>query len=249
MMNFKEYAAFYDLIYRNKDYENEVNFIVSLIKKYDTLGANFICDIGCGTGKHAELLNNLGYKVTGVELSPQMIELAADRCTEEVQFINAGIHDFQSAQAYDVCISLFHVISYLTSDVDLELAFKNVSANLRRGGIFLFDFWFYEGVHKLKPETRVHEFEGSGLTVKKFVESDWHPRESLVIVDYNMEINFQNAPSRFVKETHKMRYFKLKEIETLAVNAGLEVLEFIHFYDGGEVNSDCWAVGCLARKI
>lgn len=248
-MNFSEYAAYYDLIYQQKNYEHEVNFLIKLIKKYDLLGSSLVCDIGSGTGKHAELFHEIGYKVTGIELSPKMIAVAKTRCGEKVQFVNASIQDFQSAQDFDVCISLFHVISYLTSDTDLELAFKNVSVNLRNGGLFLFDFWFYDGVHHLKPEDRVHDFLGTDLNVKKIVKSNWRNKENLVIINYLMEVKFRDTPVQFIRETHKMRYFKLEEINALAENAGFEVLEFTHFYDGSDVNPNCWAIGCVARKI
>ena len=249
MMQFCQYARYYDLIYKNKPYQKEINFIESLIHKYDLLGGKNICDIGCGTGKHADLLEKAGYDVTGVEVSEKMLELASNRCSNRIRFLNAGIQDFKSSKDFDVCISLFHVLSYLTTNNELTSAFENVSSNLRSGGLFIFDFWFYDGVHHLKPEDRVHEFEGADLKVKKIVKSDWCPNEKLVVVDYRMEVKFGDSVLQTIEETHKMRYFKVEEIKNLAKRAGFQVLEFTNFYDGEEINDTRWAIGCIVRKM
>ncbi|MDY0327537.1 MAG: class I SAM-dependent methyltransferase, partial [Arcobacteraceae bacterium] len=62
------YSQYYDLLYSDKDYIGEVEYVDSLIKansnKVETL-----LDMGCGTGKHAELFCDKGYKVHGIDLS------------------------------------------------------------------------------------------------------------------------------------------------------------------------------------
>ena len=71
----KDYSLLYDLIYSKKDYKAETNLISELIKKFLSSKVN-ILDIGCGTGQHTLELLKKGYKVTGVDLSNEMLKIA-----------------------------------------------------------------------------------------------------------------------------------------------------------------------------
>ena len=72
------YSRYYDLIYQNKDYFSEVEYIESLIKK-DSIEIKTILDLGCGTGRHDELLCDKGYVVHGVDISEEMLKIAETR--------------------------------------------------------------------------------------------------------------------------------------------------------------------------
>ena len=65
---FAKYSEYYDLIYTDKDYQKEVDYIDQLIQKYHPK-AKTILDLGCGTGVHANLLAAKGYRVMGIDLS------------------------------------------------------------------------------------------------------------------------------------------------------------------------------------
>ncbi|WP_341999478.1 hypothetical protein [Chlorogloeopsis sp. ULAP02] len=66
MSVFGNYARYYDLLYRDKDYVGEALFIRRLIQNHAP-EAQDILELGCGTGNHAVLLAKEGYKVHGVE--------------------------------------------------------------------------------------------------------------------------------------------------------------------------------------
>ncbi|MCB0744230.1 MAG: class I SAM-dependent methyltransferase, partial [Ignavibacteriae bacterium] len=76
MNKFNLYAKYYDLLYNDKDYQGEVDYINKLIKTNSNQSSHAILDLGCGTGIHANLFTNLDYQVDGVDMSPQMIERA-----------------------------------------------------------------------------------------------------------------------------------------------------------------------------
>ena len=78
----KEYSQIYDLLYKSKDYEREVEYLNKLIKKNYKKKIKNILDIGCGTGKHASLLVDKGYQLHGVDMSPQMISIAKKNFTK-----------------------------------------------------------------------------------------------------------------------------------------------------------------------
>ncbi len=64
---FENYSQYYDLLYQDKDYIAESEFIHSLIQKFAN-NAKTVLDLGCGTGRHDILLSQQGYDVTGVAI-------------------------------------------------------------------------------------------------------------------------------------------------------------------------------------
>jgi cyclopropane fatty-acyl-phospholipid synthase-like methyltransferase len=62
----------YDLLYKKKNYEQEAEYVSSLIKNYNNSAKNLL-EFGSGTGKHAKFLAKKGYSVHGIEYSHEMI--------------------------------------------------------------------------------------------------------------------------------------------------------------------------------
>ena len=72
-MLYKDFAKYYDLVYSNKNYQKEANFIDEILKKH-TNGES-ILDIACGTGNHAKLLVKKGYKIMGIDKNKEVLSV------------------------------------------------------------------------------------------------------------------------------------------------------------------------------
>jgi predicted TPR repeat methyltransferase len=72
------YGRYYDLLYRDKDYAAESEYVASHIRKH-VPRAKRILELGCGTGGHAVLLAAMGFDVHGVDLSEAMLGRANAR--------------------------------------------------------------------------------------------------------------------------------------------------------------------------
>src|SRR5947209_3291762 len=125
-MNFIEYAPYYDLLYKDKDYEDEANYVHNLIKKFHPASIT-ILDLGCGTGKHAFALSQLNYHVTGIDKSMQMVSIAQQAAQNDTEFLWGDLRHIRLQKKFDVVISLFDVISYQVEDDDLVSAFETAS--------------------------------------------------------------------------------------------------------------------------
>ena len=74
MTVFGNYAHYYDLLYQDKNYVGETQFIHKLIQTHAPNAKN-ILELGCGTANHALLLAKEGYQVHGVDMSQEMINI------------------------------------------------------------------------------------------------------------------------------------------------------------------------------
>jgi len=71
---YKEMAKYYDLFYSNKSYQKEVDFLAQIIGNRKS-----ILDVGCGTGIHMSILENIGYNCDGIDLNKEMLDIAKNR--------------------------------------------------------------------------------------------------------------------------------------------------------------------------
>ena len=59
MSVFGNYSKYYNLLYKDKDYQGEVDFVAGLVAKHSQGKAKTVLDIGSGTGNHDLLLAQL----------------------------------------------------------------------------------------------------------------------------------------------------------------------------------------------
>ena len=118
MSVFGAYSQYYDLLYRDKDYRGETDFIATLLERFAP-GAGSVCELGCGTGQHASLLAERGYEIYGVDLSEAMLDGARRRLGDlpqdiarRLRFSAGDVCNIQLQQEFDAILSLFHVVSY-----------------------------------------------------------------------------------------------------------------------------------------
>lgn len=216
---FDGYSQYYDLLYRDKDYVAEVEYVVSHIKKY-LPNAKQILELGCGTGVHAEHLARLGFDVVGVDISETMLARAEDRKAKlptevgaRLTFIRGDARSVRTGQTYDIVISLFHVMSYQTTNADLEAVFSTAAIHLTDGGVFLYDYWYGPAVLMQKPEVRVKRLEDDRIKVTRIAEPVMHVNENLVNVNYSVFIEEKpTGKTTQLTETHRMRYLFLPEL-------------------------------------
>ena len=128
---FDAYAEYYDLLYSDKDYAGEANYIHGLIQKFAPKSKS-ILELGSGTGRHAALLSEKGYTVHGVERSKTMLAQAEilSKKDSRLSFSEGDLREARIGKKFDVVMSLFHVISYQTSNQDLKAAFATVEEHL-----------------------------------------------------------------------------------------------------------------------
>lgn len=253
MEAFHDYAYYYNLFYGDKDYAAEAGTIEGILKKYGKKDAKKeILNIGCGTGRHDVELHKLGYKIHGIDLSAEMVDIARANIPNQDDFVYEvqDARDFAVEEPYDIIISLFHVMSYQNKNEDLNKVFTCVNKALNAGGMFVFDAWYGPGVLSDKPVVRVKRVDDEDNFFVRIAEPVMHPNENIVSVQY--EVNVIHKPDGKIKqihETHNMRYFFKPEIEELLKQNGLKLVECLDCNTLKTPDFHSWTSYFIARKM
>ncbi len=259
MTVFGSYSRYYNLLYKDKDYSGEVEYVRAIIQGHSP-DARTILDLGCGTGKHDFLLAEIGYEVSGVDMSQEMLAVAGAHHSSlyapEViiphqgspTFLLGDIRSVRLDRTFDVVISLFHVMSYQTGNEDLIAAFDTVRAHLKPGGIFIFDCWYGPGVLTDRPVVRVKRLEDETCVLTRIVEPTMYPNDNLVELNYQiLAQDKESGAFEEVRETHLMRYLFYPEVENIVNESGMSIEAATEWMTGREPGFDTWGVCFVVR--
>lgn len=256
MANFGQYAAYYDLLYADKDYAAETEFVANVLAREAPLAVR-VLDMGCGTGVHADLLTRSGYSVHGIDRSPGMIEIAQARLLAQgervgcppLSFGVADVRTYRGAETFDAVISLFHVLSYQTSNDDLMAMLQTAAHHLRPDGILLCDFWYGPAVLSEQPSVRVKRCEGADIAITRIAEPRLNVRDSVCDISYTLYLEDTKAATiSRITELHSMRYIFLPELDLMARASGLSLKSSFEWLSGDTPGGKSWSVCAVLQK-
>ena len=250
MSVFGNYARYYDLLYRDKDYAGEAAYVAGLLRRHAP-AARSVLELGCGTGRHAELLSGAGYRIMGIDRSAEMLTRARERSDAAgtgLEFAQGDICALDLGRRFDAALSLFHVVSYQVDNDALRGLFAGVRDHLVAGGVFVFDAWYGPAVLTDRPAVRVLRLADERIEVTRVAEPVMHAARN--VVDVNYEILIRDKAGGGVEqvcESHAMRYLFEPEIELLLAEAGMELAASEEWLTGKAPGFDTWGVCFVAR--
>ncbi len=222
MSVFKDYSKYYNLLYKDKNYKAEVDYVLDLVSKQNVSGRT-ILNLGCGTGNHDFIFAEKGFEVFGVDLSEEMIEIAKSKISKKntISFAQGDIRSFSIDKEFDIVLSLFHVMSYQTTNDDLVKTIKMAYKHLQKGGVFIFDCWYGPGVLTDNPQHKNKDFENDDFKVNRITSPTLINIENCVNVKFNVTITDKKTNEVYnLEELHKMRYLFIPELKYLLEQAG-----------------------------
>lgn len=240
MSVFGSYSQYYNLLYADKDYQGEADFIHQLIDRYQP-NTKSILELGCGTGIHAALLADRGYEIHGVDLSSDMLSQAEAKHHANTTFSLGDARTVRLDRQFDTVLSLFHVVSYHTTNAELLAAFETAKVHLKPNGIFIFDVWYGPAVLNNRPSVRVKRLENEQIQVTRIAEPDIYPNLNRVDVNYQIQITDKATGSvDTIHETHPMRYLFTPELELIAAQSGMSLLHSGEWLSDATPGLDSW---------
>ena len=134
------FAEVYDALLGDRSFQ-DMRFTFEWIRNRHSLQFASAADIGCGTGTFVDYLCRAGSgPVWGVDLSPQMLEVAAVKNVgNRAKFLLQDMRQLRLPQPVDLVTCQFEALNYLTTTDDLHSAMFSFGSALTSGGSAVFD--------------------------------------------------------------------------------------------------------------
>ena len=134
-------ADSYDRLTNDVDYRATVDFYFDILDR-EGLRPKTAADLACGTGSVALLLAERGLRTTAVDMSPEMLTVAAQKAQEienRPVFVCQPLQELRLPRGVDLAVCALDSLDYITDPADCAEAIRRVYKVLNPGGIFIFD--------------------------------------------------------------------------------------------------------------
>ena len=134
-------AASYDRLTNDVDYTAVVQFYYEILNR-EGLQPRTAVDLACGTGSVAVLLAQRGLQVTAVDMSEDMLCMAAQKAQEvklPIRFVCQKLQQLCLPKAVDLAVCALDSMDYITDPQDCREVIRRIYKALNPGGCFIFD--------------------------------------------------------------------------------------------------------------
>lgn len=219
MKNYQKFAAVYDSIMDDSLYDQWTDFSLRHFPKKKKAK---LLELACGTGIQSIRFKQAGFDVTGLDLSQDMLDLAAKRAKTarvDIPFVQGNMLDLSSVGTFDYVTCYSDSICYMEDEVEVGDVFRQVYDHLNEGGIFIFDVHSTYQTDEVFPGYSYHENAEDFAMVW-----DTYEDEAPHSVVHELTFFIQDEDGRFTRydEIHEERTYDLLTYDILLEQAGFK---------------------------
>lgn len=136
---YAKFATVYDDLMIDIPYDQYVDIVELAVGE---LKDKSVLDIGCGTGVLSIKFAERGSRVTGVDISGDMLQVARETAVEQgesIEFIEQSMDQLTVNKKYDVAVIAIDSLNYVIEEEAVKATFSRVYEALNVGGVFIFD--------------------------------------------------------------------------------------------------------------
>lgn len=253
---YRNSAWFYDVDNRDNLYA-DIPFYIDYAKAL----AGEVLELGCGTGRVALSLAKQGIKVTGLDLSDQMLEVFKDKLDaqadlkDKITLIHGNMADFNLNHKFSLIIAPFRAFQALTNDEDIANSLQCIKDHLSDDGVFIVNMfnprpnmdetWCYPEIVQWE---RDDETTGNHI-VKKHRGDRIDTKNQIIYVQSAFEVTDKNGASKRITDDLKLKYFYRDQIVSVIESAGLFVEESFGWYDKASIEENNREIILVCKKI
>ena len=240
-------APFYDAVNAEIDYSRWADFIDDVVTRECKEKPSLALDLGCGTGKMTLELASRGYDMTGIDYSPEMLDIARERaeeCGADVLWLCQDMREFELYGTVDLAVCALDGMNHLTSAADMAKCLSLVHNYLIPDGIFVFDI---NGKYKFENIYANNSYvmeEDTGVCV-------WQNcyNERTKLCDFYITLFRECSDGRYERfdETQRERMYTLRSIKRHLADASFEFIGAYSDFDFTEATDADERIYIVAR--
>lgn len=212
-------SPYYHILYQHRN-DTEAQLFMNNLTRFLKIpkGADVI-DLPCGKGRHAKYLSELGYNVTGLDLSKNSIDHSKQY---EHEFLHFDVHDMRNPldKKYDAILNLFTSFGYFESDEEDLLVLSNFKNALKHNCFAVIDFI---NIEKAKAQLIAHEtkiIDGIEFQITRKIVDEFIVKE--------ITINDNGTVHHFYE---KVKCIDLKKINQYLTKVGFKLIHTFGNYN------------------
>ena len=212
-------AKWFEYLNDDCDYENWSQYLIAKLRPFSFRTG---LDVGCGGGWFTRAFQRAGYQMTGLDISPEMLDFAQEQALKSglrSEYLLGDITRFRSPKKYGFVTAINDCINYIPK-ARLLSAFKKVYALLEKDGVFLFDI-SSERKFKNKIANTVSVDDRDDVTYFSFNKEE----EDGVTMEVSLFVRRKDGLFERLDETHRQYRYTEEEILSALAEAGFTVLE------------------------
>ncbi|MBX3101360.1 MAG: class I SAM-dependent methyltransferase [Bacteroidetes bacterium] len=214
-------SRWYPSLYAHRNEAEAQAFIELLMRRLMLPPQSHLLDLGCGQGRHSRALHALGYRVTGVDLSPNNIATASAMSAPGLQYVRADMRALHLQDRFDAVLNLFTSFGYFADIADNTRVLRNIYDHLKPGGWFVLDFFNAAWVRRHLVPEEVVERPGVRFLIRRYLVHEKVRKE--------ITVTHRTGTEFFYEE---VQLFTPATLRTLLIRQGFTLAELWGDYEG-----------------
>lgn len=220
-------SKYYHILYKNRDEKEAQSFIDFLLEEIELDSDAKVLDLACGKGRHSLYFSNLGYQVTGVDLSVNSIAAAKKYEKDNLHFDVKDMREPFEEDHFDLVANLFTSFGYFDNLKDNIKVLNSIETMMSEDGHFVIDFMNVEkGLRNLVP-TEEKEIDGVKFEITRKLENGFIVKD-IAIDDHGKTFNYQE----------KVQALTIDNFKELIAKTDLVVDNFYGSYNLSKFDAD-----------
>lgn len=175
-------SPFYHKLYFERDEKEAEAFIHKLVAHLRPTAGSRMLDVACGKGRHSKILAQMGFRVTGIDISQDSINYAQQFAQDNLEFF---VHDMRlplRGNYFDYAFNFFTSFGYFKTRREHDDAIRTIAKSLKPGGLFMIDYLNVHFAEEHLAFSEVKQLNGTTYDIHRW-DDETHFYKKIFVTD------------------------------------------------------------------